>query len=361
MDSFMNFLDESNIFLIPPYLEDQKERIESIWSNLKLDSHIFIFSSGTTSKKNLTSYALSKKSLLENAAAVNERLKVTNTDRWLSSLPKYHIGGLSIFARAHLSNSDVYIPVLKLNSSRNIMNELEKYKINFFSLIPQQLYLLVKDNIKAPHYVKGVLIGGDYLPKEIASRAIELGWSLYYTYGMTEACSQIATSFYDPDDEHFIELLPIHLIEGDILKSNSLYTAKISIYDKDFLVDYQKDNQFVLPDNFELLQKDNQWIRPLGRTDERIKIKGRLLGINELKDLINSYIINENLYNDVHLQINIEGVFSELILFATTNKKSQIESLEKTIFFNLPYLKDILKIKYVEKLIKTSIGKTKRM
>ena len=64
---------------------------------------VWLLSSGTQSVDEIKAIALSIEAILQSAKAVNKHLRATAKDRWLLTLPFYHIGGLSIFARAHLS------------------------------------------------------------------------------------------------------------------------------------------------------------------------------------------------------------------------------------------------------------------
>src|SRR5262245_38728448 len=84
--------------------QDYKKFESEILKNLEpynLEDHFVLFSSGTTGV-DLKGYALSKKALFANARAVNEHFSLSKEDVWGLSLPVYHIGGLSVVARAHL-------------------------------------------------------------------------------------------------------------------------------------------------------------------------------------------------------------------------------------------------------------------
>lgn len=139
---------------------------------------------------------LSKGAILASAAAVNEHCGITSEDVWLAGLSDFHVGGLGIHARAFLSGSEV----VRMSGSRwdrtgeTLVNDILEAKATLTSLTPTHLFDLVRHDVKAPDSLRGVLLGGGRMYPEIISRAKDLGWPVWPSYGMTEACSQIATS-----------------------------------------------------------------------------------------------------------------------------------------------------------------------
>jgi O-succinylbenzoic acid--CoA ligase len=84
--------------------------------------------------------------------------------------------------------------------------------ITLASLVPAQVYDLVQANLEAPACLRAIVVGGGGLSKELGTRALELGWPVLQSYGMTETASQVATeplehlrAGFDPDS---LEVLP---------------------------------------------------------------------------------------------------------------------------------------------------------
>src|SRR5438045_3187840 len=82
---------------------EERGRIEEIVPPMR--AHLFVVTSGSTGTFKIV--ALSKQAVLASAIAVNERLVATNRDIWCRVLPLFHVGGLGILARAHVSGARV--------------------------------------------------------------------------------------------------------------------------------------------------------------------------------------------------------------------------------------------------------------
>src|SRR5688500_13645623 len=93
----------SVVLLNPRMPEDERRRMET-WVE-PLPRPLWLATSGTTGSLKLV--ALGKDALLASAAAVNRHLSATAGDVWRSVLPRWHVAGLGIEARAFLSGARV--------------------------------------------------------------------------------------------------------------------------------------------------------------------------------------------------------------------------------------------------------------
>ena len=206
---------DQNIYLIPPYLDEKtSESLMTIWKNLKLRNHVFLCSSGTSSGTRIKSYALSKDALFANARAVNEFLNVTSNDVWMQSLPSYHVGGLSIIFRTIAANNKRVEWYSKWNPFK-FYEFLLSENINYCSIVPTQLYDLVKNKLSSPPGLKGIFVGGDFMSEALANKALQLNWPIIQTFGMTEVCSQLASSYYQNINNGLLDILPVHNVFSD--------------------------------------------------------------------------------------------------------------------------------------------------
>lgn len=136
--------------------------------------------------------ALTKEGFLISARVVNDFLGCTSADRWLVALPLHHVGGFAIHARCFVSGAQVYTLPGKWDATA-FAAKCAELQITLTSLVPTQLHDLVSANVTAPSSLRAVVIGGGALSSALQERALELGWPVRASYGMTEAASQIAT------------------------------------------------------------------------------------------------------------------------------------------------------------------------
>ena len=154
---------------------------------------------------------LTKSAALISAAAVNAHFEVTAEDHWLIALPLHHVGGFSILARAHLSGSRVTQSLARWNP-QEFADLCEREGITLVSLVPTQVHDVVQARITCPDSIRAAIVGGGGMSQALADSAMELGWRVFQSYGMTEAFSQIATqpynSFGPVFDVKSLEVLP---------------------------------------------------------------------------------------------------------------------------------------------------------
>jgi O-succinylbenzoic acid--CoA ligase len=127
------------------------------------------------------------------ALGANKNIPFGPGNRWLLSLPLYHVGGLSILFRAILSGGAVVIQDKEKSMAENIID----HKITHISLVATQLYRLLEDKRHVKELakiLKAVLLGGGSFPKNLIDTAVSYGLPLYRSYGLTEAASQVTTT-----------------------------------------------------------------------------------------------------------------------------------------------------------------------
>ncbi|MCH9613504.1 MAG: 2-succinylbenzoate--CoA ligase [Chlamydiia bacterium] len=135
-----------------------------------------LYTSGSTSAPKIACF--SYENLFYSALGANILAPFEGNDRWLLSLPLYHVGGIGILMRWALSGACIVIPK-KGDEKESLLND----KITHVSFVPTQLKrypLSLLANLKV------ILLGGAPLPK------ISLP-NLYPTYGLTEMSSQVMT------------------------------------------------------------------------------------------------------------------------------------------------------------------------
>ena len=252
----------------------------------KINSCIWLSTSGRTQAK-LT--ALSKSALLASAQAVNQHLQAKKKDRWGLSLPLFHVGGLSILARAFLSASPCFRFSKKWNP-KNFHQFLIKHKISLNSLVPTQLYDLVQAGLESPPSLRALIIGGESLDKALYHKARKLGWPVLTSYGLTECSSQTAAAPLSSLKKNTfppLKILPhvqVKIVKGNIaLKSKSLLTGFVSINQPEVFKEPKKSSWFITKDKG---VKTGEFLRPEGDSSQFIKILGEKVSLKKLENLL---------------------------------------------------------------------------
>jgi O-succinylbenzoic acid--CoA ligase len=113
-------------------------------------------------------------------------------ERWLCTLPLSHVGGLSILIRSAIYGTTAVLH--ERFDAPAAVHALSHEHVTLVSLVPTTLERLLDAGLRAPPRLRCALLGGGPLPPALAARAREAGLAVAQTYGMTEACSQVATS-----------------------------------------------------------------------------------------------------------------------------------------------------------------------
>ena len=328
MQSKIDFESNENIFLFSDKLSDQIENANLTHSlnELGLNSHIFILSSGTTQKSGLKGYALSKKAILANAKAVNDHLALDKSDMWLVSLPHYHIGGLSIYARSYLNGAKLkeFKEKWNVQSFYNALND-----VTVVSVVPTQCYDIVQAKLSAPKDLRYLIVGGDYLNESLHRDLIQLGWPVIRTFGMTEVCSQLATE-KEVSQQLSLRPLNIHQLSVDDfhrlkIKSPALFTGEFILKDGRF--SFQKLTEDTYHSN-DRVTIDGDFLYPQGRADEEIKINARRVDQFELMKTMKEVFYQNKLTQNAQFKL-IKDVRDGYVIHISSLQEISNEHKEK--------------------------------
>jgi len=126
------------------------------------------------------------------ALGSNENLPFGPGDCWLLSLPLFHIGGYALLFRSLLGGGSL----AAAEPDRPIAEALQRFDITHLSLVPTQLYRLLRDDASRNRLrrAKAVLLGGSAVEPALLRDAAKAGIPVYLSYGSTEMSSQIATT-----------------------------------------------------------------------------------------------------------------------------------------------------------------------
>jgi len=150
---------------------------------------IIVLTSGSSAEPKAVVHSMG--SLLCNALGANQNMPLTVGDRWLLSLPVYHVSGLGILMRAALAGADVVIA-----ADKPLDEAVRELSITHLSVVGSQLAGLAQawERDGVPPSLKAVLAGGSSIPGGLVSRAHAIGVPLHLSYGSTEMGSQVTTT-----------------------------------------------------------------------------------------------------------------------------------------------------------------------
>ena len=129
---------------------------------------------------------------LWSALASGVALGAEREERWLCPLPLAHVGGLSILLR-----SAIYATTAILHErfeTDRVLAALRDERITLVSLVAQTLERLLDAGLERPPALRCALTGGGPVPTDLLARARGAGVPVSPTYGLSEACSQVATA-----------------------------------------------------------------------------------------------------------------------------------------------------------------------
>ena len=152
-----------------------------------------------------------------NAKGSNKVIALEPHDRWLLSLPLYHVAGIGIMVRCLLAGAGLVI-----QTDDDLVTAIERSRATHISLVSTQLQRLLADqaNHRLLQSLKVILLGGSAFPQSLLDQSLSLGLNVYLSYGLTEMASQVATGKV-VGRRAFVKVLPYRQLkispEGEIL------------------------------------------------------------------------------------------------------------------------------------------------
>jgi o-succinylbenzoate---CoA ligase len=155
------------------------------------DLYTIIYTSGTTGFPKGVQLTFGNHFWSATSSALN--LGLHENDRWLATLPLFHVGGLSVLIKSLLYGMPVHLH--ESFSTEDIHREIMEEGVTIVSVVTvmlERLSELLMEG-KYPESFRCMLLGGGPAPKPLLEICKEKGIPVFQTYGMTETSSQIAT------------------------------------------------------------------------------------------------------------------------------------------------------------------------
>ncbi|CAM0117218.1 AMP-binding protein [Rhabdochlamydiaceae symbiont of Dictyostelium giganteum] len=169
------FLQRVKSPLFIPIFPSPQTPTDKSWDEGSLDPQQLatcLYTSGSSGTPKIACHTLSNH--LFSAKGSLQMIPLTPKSLWAQTLPLYHVGGLGILFRCYLSKA-------------KILFSSSLQRATHISLVPTQLYRLLRDKVPLPN-LQSVLLGGAPLP------SFHTPYPILPTYGMTEMSSQIVTN-----------------------------------------------------------------------------------------------------------------------------------------------------------------------
>ena len=332
--------------------------VRNISDKILIDNNktaLIIFSSGSSGK--VKGIKLSYNNLINSAESQIKFLDLNKENKYLASLPFYHIGGFSIITRTLFSGGTIIIP----NSIKNedIITAIKKHKPDSISLVPTQLKRLLEKKFKPSVNLKNILIGGSLIDSGLVNEAVKKGWEIIKVYGSTETCSFVAAQRVNFKNLNSKSV-------GTVFGENKIKIIdnKIAIKGKSVMqgyfnqqADFSDDGYFItedigyLNDNYELIVE--------GRKDDIIISGGENISLKEIEYYVNKF---EKIKDFAVIGIK-DKEWGEIVAVIVVSKNNNLFLLNDLNEFLSGYLvryKLPKKIFFVDEIPRNEMGKVLR-
>lgn len=144
-----------------------------------------VFTSGTTGRPK--GAVLTRGNLMTSARACAAVLPLAPGDRWLASLPFFHVGGLGIVQRCLLAGACVVLP--ESLSADGLGQAVEEQGVTHLSVVDATLRRLLeaRGGRPLPQRVRAVVVGGG----PVSPALVDACPQALATYGLTESCAMV--------------------------------------------------------------------------------------------------------------------------------------------------------------------------
>ena len=166
---------------------DQPQPTGELWLAPDQPSTI-VFTSGSTSVPKAALHTFGNHFF--SAQGSNANIALVPGDRWLHSLPLYHVGGLSILFRCLLAGA----AVAWAEPGAPLGEAIADGGATHVSLVSTQLSRLLREKDFEKGRLKAILLGGGPMPLSLVDEAAARRLPVHTSYGLTEMASQVTAT-----------------------------------------------------------------------------------------------------------------------------------------------------------------------
>lgn len=357
------FWKDSAVWIAEPQRSSEGASLACFAGNeLRTEGWCFFQTSGTEGQRKWV--GLTKEALLRSAHAVNAHYGITAGDHWLLALPTHHVGGFGILARAFVCGSSVTRLEGKWDA-KIFTRRCEDVGATLSSLVPPQVFDLVAARISAPSSMRVVLVGGGALSEDVELAALQLGWPVRRTYGMTETASQVASQ---KTVDGGMVVLPIWSVRTD---AKSVLTVRGDALAKGYAI-LREGKWHWEPISIEeglrtrdraILMDENgsQTLRFVGREVGIVKILGELVSLRPIQERIDSLRLKLGLTEGDAVVCDVpDGRKESRLVFAVSGmSQDQAETLRKGLNESLRPLERVDETRMIREIPRGELGKVR--
>ncbi|WP_108648968.1 o-succinylbenzoate--CoA ligase [Dongshaea marina] len=148
-----------------------------------------VLTSGSSGEPKAVVHRLSNH--LSSAQGSAKLIPLRSGDRWLLSLPLFHVGGLAIVIRCLLAGASICLE----DKGLSLTEQLYRQPISHLSLVSTQLYRLLQDSDFNPAQsaLRCMLLGGGAFSRALLEATLKRGIQPFVSYGLSEMSSQVCT------------------------------------------------------------------------------------------------------------------------------------------------------------------------
>jgi O-succinylbenzoic acid--CoA ligase len=344
------------------HTEDGSTLADFATRELQAQSMCFFQTSGSEGRRKWV--GLAKESLLISARVVNAHFGITERDHWLLALPVHHVGGFGVLARAFASGSAVRRLDGKWDAAV-FARTCTEVGATLASLVPTQVFDLVAANLRAPEPMRVVLVGGGAMSSELEQAALQLGWPVRRTYGMTETASQVATQTTEggemevlpiwdlsTDDEGVLTVRGEALAKGYALQENGKWrwepiSAEAGLHTRDCVSLHHEGAR--------------RFLRFVGRESGIVKILGELVALGPIQERIEALRLHSGLTHGDAAVCDLADARAEarLVLAVSQINEEDCERLQNGLNETLRPFEQILDIRHLKAIPRSELGKVR--
>lgn len=288
-----------------------------------------VYTSGSSATPKAVAHSLENH--ITSAQSACAALGLGSSDRWLLSLPLWHVSGISIVFRCSIAGATIVVP----DPGMSLIEALSSYRITHVSMVPTQLMRVLEQAQTPPSHLRAVIVGGGPMPQGVLKMAINKGWPVHTTYGMTETSSMVTLSKKNPRTGS----------SGHILQGNELKIAgdgEILVRSPAICLGYLNADTIVN------IADENGWLHTgdLGRLDEN----GELYVLGRKDNMFISGGENISPEEIEHTLCGVQGVQKAVVVpipdpefgqrpVAFIHGNAKFEDIEKNLNRELPRFK----------------------